>query len=90
MVTVLEARIYLRVDVSEEDSLIRSLLETSEEMCQDILRVENLESFGDSPLLRSAILFATAYLFEHREEADHKALKETLYHLLGGLRKEVF
>lgn len=90
MVTVLEARIYLRVDVTEEDSLISSLLETSEGLCQDILRVDNLESFDDSPLLRSAILYATAYLFEHREEADHKSLKETLYHLLGGLRKEVF
>lgn len=90
MVTVLEARIYLRVDVTEEDSLISSLLETSEGLCQDILRVDNLESFDDSSLLRSAILYATAYLFEHREEADHKVLKETLYHLLGGLRKEVF
>ena len=90
MVTVLEARIYLRVDVTEEDSLISSLLETSGGLCQEILRVDNLESFDDSPLLRSAILYATAYLFEHREEADHKALKETLYHLLGGLRKEVF
>ena len=90
MVTVLEARIYLRVDVTEEDGLISSLLETSESLCQDILRVTNLESFDNSPLLRSAILYATAYLFEHREEADHKALQETLYHLLGSLRKEVF
>ena len=44
----------------------------------------------DTPLIRSAMLYAVAYLFEHREEANHHDLKETLYHLLGGLRKEVF
>ena len=83
MLTLLEAKIYLRVDTSEEDDLI----ETSEELCKGVLRVDELV---DTPLIRSAMLYAVAYLFEHREEANHHDLKETLYHLLGGLRKEVF
>lgn len=87
MITLLEAKIYLRVDYSEEDELIKSLLLTSEELCKDVLRVDELV---ETPLIRSAMLYALAYLFEHREEANHHALKETLYHLLGGLRKEVF
>lgn len=87
MLTLLEAKIYLRVDTSEEDNLIKVLIATSEELCKDVLRVDELV---DTPLIRSAMLYAVAYLFEHREEANHYDLKETLYHLLGGLRKEVF
>ncbi|VTY18600.1 head-tail connector protein [Streptococcus agalactiae] len=87
MLTLLEAKIYLRVDTSEEDDLIKVLIATSEELCKDVLRTDELE---DTPLIRSAMLYAVAYLFEHREEAKHHDLKETLYHLLGGLRKEVF
>ena len=39
---------------------------------------------------RTATMYAVAYLYEHREEADHKALTLTLRALLFGLRKEVF
>ena len=42
------------------------------------------------PVLRTAILYATAYLYEHREEADHARLLLTLRALLAGERKEEF
>ena len=37
-----------------------------------------------------AIFYTAAYLYEHREEADHHALTLTLRSLLFGARKEVF
>ena len=40
--------------------------------------------------IRIAILFTVAYLYEHREEADHHALNLTLRDLLFGTRKEGF
>lgn len=37
--------------------------------------------------LRGAVLFALAYLYEHREEADHHALTLTLRSLLFSIRE---
>ena len=39
---------------------------------------------------RISVLYAAAYLYEHREEADHHALTLTLRALLFGSRKEGF
>ena len=35
-------------------------------------------------------MYTAAYLYEHREEADHHALIMTLRALLSGSRREVF
>ena len=40
--------------------------------------------------MRIGILYAVAYLYEHREEADHHALTLTLRSLLFGVRKAAF
>ena len=37
-----------------------------------------------------AVMFTVAYLYEHREEADHHAMDLTLRALLFGSRKEGF
>ncbi|MCH3997923.1 MAG: head-tail connector protein [Lachnospiraceae bacterium] len=39
--------------------------------------------------MKVAILYATAYLFEHREEADHHALALTLRSILFAIREGV-
>ena len=39
--------------------------------------------------MKVAILYATAYLFEHREEADHHALTITLRSILFAIREGV-
>jgi len=41
-------------------------------------------------VVKIAELYAIAYLYEHREEADHKELILTLRNLLFGIRREVF
>ena len=40
LVTVDEAKLYLRLDGTEEDALIQTLLETAERLCQDIVRTD--------------------------------------------------
>ena len=39
---------------------------------------------------RTAELYVIAYLYEHREEADHKTMTETLKYLFFGIRREMF
>ena len=41
-------------------------------------------------IFRTAILFALGFLYEHREEADHKSLTLTLRSLLFAVREGVF
>lgn len=85
MVNLVEAKQYLKVEHDDEDGLIEQLLETSQQLCEDILRQTIY-----SEVIKMAILYGVAYLYEHREDANHKELKETLYHLLLAERKDVF
>ena len=88
--TLEEAKLYLRIDHSDEDTLVTDLLNTSEELCGDIIRREFTE-FEDIPeTLKTAVLYGVTYLYEYREKADYKDLTTTLSYLLFGIRKEMF
>lgn len=90
LVTLEEAKNYLRVDTVDDDRLIETILSAAHQMSMDILRTDDpvvLEQEADAKV---AVLYATAYLYEHREEADHKALVLSLRALLSGSRKEAF
>lgn len=86
IVTIDEVKDYLRLDGNAEDEFLQTLIATSEQLCTDIARTE----ISDKPTARIAVLYAVAYLYEHREEADHKALTLTLRALLFGIRQEGF
>ena len=90
LITLEEAKQYLRVDSASEDTLIQSLLESAESICMDVARKEATEEMEGKPTMRAAVFYALAYFYEHREEADHKNLVLTLRALLSGLRKDVF
>ena len=86
IVTLEEAKKYLRVDSADEDAMTGVLLSAAERMCVDVARLtdEKWESVNSddedtslTPIretMKVAILYALGYLFEHREEADHHAL----------------
>ena len=90
LVTLSEMKQYLRVDTASEDTLITNIIKTAESICRDVARLDE-ESFEEkSAVTRLAVLYAAAYLYEHREEADHHQLVITLRSLLFGVRKEGF
>ena len=93
-VTLEEAKIYLRVSSSDEDELISDLITTATATVQDIARYsdEEWEASEEKILIRMriAILYTVAYLYEHREDADHNQLNLTLRALLFGVRREEF
>lgn len=89
MVSLEDARNYLRIDNDEDDGLIQTLLNTATQLCTDVSRCSD-EEFESSDLSRTAILFALGYLYEHREEADHHDLTLTLRSLLFAMREGVF
>lgn len=91
MVTLNELKTYLRVDYNDEDGLLEQLIDTATELCAHIVRctVAELSEMEDDNV-HTAELYAAAYLYEHREEADHHGLTLTLRSLLFGVRKAGF
>jgi len=89
-VTLESAKNYLRVDTSDDDALIKGLITTAETLVRDTSRMSDEELAPYEEIVEIAELFTIAYLYEHREEADHKNLTETVKYLLFPIRKEVF
>lgn len=85
-----EMKLYLRVDFDEDDSLITYLMSSAEKICMDILRTDDKDVLNNDYNAKAAVMYTTAYLYEHREEADHHALMLTLRSLLFGSRQEGF
>ena len=90
VVTLEEAKGYLRVDSSDDDEFIRTLILTAERLVTDVSRLSTDYLVVQGDVVKIAELYAIAYLYEHREEADHKELLLTLRSLMFGVRREVF
>lgn len=90
MITLEEAKSYLRVDFDDEDEMINSLIQSSIKHSMDVARVNSEEDLSKNPNGKIAVLYMTAYLYEHREEADYSELNLTLRALLFEMRKAEF
>lgn len=90
MVTLEEMKGYLRVDFSDDDALITQFISSAESLCMDVARIEDAEQFWENPIAKIAVMYAVAYLYEHREEADHHELVLTLRAMLFGIREGEF
>ena len=91
IVTLEEVKEYLRVDYEDEDVLIGSFLETAHRICMDVGRITEESELGEGAVqVKIAVMYAVAYLYEHREKADHNDLMLTLRALLSGIRREGF
>lgn len=90
MVTLEEMKQYLRVDYEDDDQLITGFITSAEQLCRDVLRVDEEADLGNDEKVKTAIMYTVAYFYEHREEADHHELILMLRSLLFGSRKEAF
>lgn len=90
LISLKKMKEYLKVDYDDDDAVIRDMEGAAERMVMDIMKVDTLEYFKKDHYIKTAVMYATAYLYEHREDADHHALTLTLRSLLFGNRREVF
>lgn len=66
IITLDEMKNYLRVDHDDDDKLIKSLIISSEQLCMDVARISDKKLFEKQPCSKVAVLYAVAYLYEHR------------------------
>ena len=88
IVSLPKAKEYLRIDTDAEDDIVRKLLRSAEQLCMDVARLNGDEFKTCGAITKTAVLYTIGYLYEHRDEADHKALTMTLRSLLMGIRRE--
>ena len=90
LISLDEMKNYLRVDDDDDDELIINIIRTAENLVMDVGRLSGDGFLDNDRKTRVAALYAAAYLYEHREEADHKELTLTLRALLMGVREVMF
>ncbi len=84
-----EMKQYLRVDFEDDDEFLINALFSAESLCADIARL-SVQELEKQNVAKIAIMYAVAYLYEHREDADYHALTISLRSLLFGIREEGF
>ncbi len=89
VVSLEEMKQYLRVDFGDDDGFITNALHSAESLCADIARL-SAEEFSETQTAKTAVMYAVAYFYEHREDADHHALTLSLRSLLEGVRRSKF
>ncbi|WP_338433271.1 head-tail connector protein [Clostridium tyrobutyricum] len=88
VISLEEAKLYLRVEGDEEDTLITDFITASEEICEGILRysLSELDTVPDT--VKQAVLFAVANMYEKRENFEAKEVLDIMTRLLFSYRKE--
>ena len=89
MITLKEAKNYLRVDYEEDDKLIHNLLSTSKQLVMDVGRMSEEDFSVNEDTVRTAMLFALGYLYENRSNPDYKKLTLNLRSILFAQREGV-
>lgn len=90
IITLDEMKNYLRVDHEDDDILLESLIASSQQLCMDVARISDKKLFEKEPCSKVAVMYAVAYLYEHREDANHLELTLSIRALLSGIRQEGF
>ncbi len=89
MITLKEAKNYLRIDYDEDDRLIQSLLLTAKNLVKDVGRMDEETFTCNEDTTRTAVLFCLSYLYENRNTADFHALTLSLRAILFAQREGI-
>ena len=89
MITLKEAKNYLRVDYEEDDSLIQNLLSTAKNLVMDVGRMDEDDFTKNEDVVRTAMLYTVSYLYENRNTADFSKLMLTLRAMVFAQREGV-
>ena len=90
MITLDEAKEYLRVDTNAEDVTIQSLLNAAINLCCDVARLDSEAFFAAGNVAKVAVLYTLGTLYQNREDYDLHELTLRLRAILFGIRRHAF
>lgn len=88
IISLEEAKSYLRVDGDEENALITSFIEAAEDICEGVLRFSLLTFEVVPEPVKQAVLYTTAQFYELRESIEVDVLIDMVKRLLFAYRRE--
>jgi uncharacterized phage protein (predicted DNA packaging) len=90
IMTLEEAKKWIRVDTNEEDTLIESFIRVAEDIVTGILRYP-LSDFEEIPEpVKHAVFYSVSRFYEERESLNIVSIMETLRGMLFSYRNEAF
>jgi uncharacterized phage protein (predicted DNA packaging) len=89
VVTLKEAKNYLRVDWEDDDKLILLLLATAKILVKDVGRMDENQFAENEDSVRTAMLFTVGYLYENRSNPDYHKLGMNLRSILFAQREGI-
>ena len=89
MITLNEAKNYLRIDHEEDDKLILQLLDTAKSLVKDVGRMDEERFSENEDVVRTAMLYTVSCLYENCNTADFSKLTLTLRAMLFAQREDV-
>ena len=88
VVSLEDIKLYLRVDGDEEETLISNFIKVSEDLVEGILRYP-LSEFEIVPeIIKQAVMYSVANMYEKREDYDAKEVIDIMTKLLFSYRKD--
>lgn len=88
VVSLEEIKLYLRVDGEEEDALISTFINVSEDLVEGILRYPVSEFEVMPEIVKQAVMYSVANMYEKREDYDVKEVIDIMTKLLFSYRKD--
>ena len=88
VVSLEEVKLYLRVDGEEEDILISTFINVSEDLVEGILRHPVSEFELVPEIIKQAVMYSVANMYEKREDYDSKEVIDIMTKLLFSYRKD--
>ena len=88
VVSLEEIKLYLRVDGEEEDRLISTFINVSEDLVAGILRYPLSEFEVVPDIIKQAVMYSVANMYEKREDYDAKEVLDIMTKLLFSYRKD--
>ena len=87
VVSLEEIKLYLRVDGEEEDTLISTFINVSEDLVEGILRYPVSEFEVVPEIVKQAVMYSVANMYEKREDYDSKEVIDIMTNILFSYRK---
>ena len=88
VVSLEEFKLYLRVDGEEEDTLISTFINVSEDLVEGILRYSVSEFEVVPEIVKQSIMYSVANMYEKREDYDVKEVIDIMTKLLFSYSKD--